>query len=256
VGARSNPSIERTLGAMKRAFPSVLFWLGIPAIAGVWLLALRLVWEQTVWTWERGAQMVGFSLMHSGLGVLLLLAVYASLLWPTVVLVVAAIRRNIGGKTVVAMLALYVLGWALLSMPYGFWQRVFIDKFTPVQSIELMTYAAAVGDLRTVRAFLDLGVPVNAQGRSGTALHAAAVQAELEVMQYLISRGAEVNAVNAYGDSPMANARQAEARSAEAQALLVKHGGQLIRGTEEQRDRVIKQQIHDDIERVEGVVRK
>ena len=43
-------------------------------------------------------------------------------------------------------------------------------------------------------------------------------------MQYLISRGAEINALNAYGDSPMANARQAEQRSGEAQALLAKHG--------------------------------
>ena len=90
---------------MKRAFPTVLVWLGIPAIAAVWLLASRLsVGDKTVWTWESGAQMVGFSLMHSGLGALLVLAVTASLLWPVLVLVVAAIRRNIGGKTMVAML--------------------------------------------------------------------------------------------------------------------------------------------------------
>ena len=241
---------------MKRAFPQVIVWLGIPSIAVVWLLASRLVWEQTVWTWERGAQMVGFSLMHSGLGALLVLAVYASLAWPILALIVAAIRRSIGSKKIVTMLAMYSLGWALLLAPYGFWQRIFIGKFTPTQAIELMTYAAATGDLRTVRAFLDTGVSVNAQGRDGTALHAAAVQAELEVMEYLISRGAEVNAVNAYGDSPMANARQAETRSVEAQALLSKHGGQLMQGTDEQRDRVITQQVREDMERIERDVPK
>ena len=41
-------------------------------------------------------------------------------------------------------------------------------------------------------------------------------------MQYLISRGAEVNAINAYGDSPMANARQAEERSGEAREALLR----------------------------------
>jgi Ankyrin repeats (3 copies) len=236
---------------MKRELPATLVRLGIPAIVGVWLLALRLVWEQTVWTWERGPQMVGFSLMHSGLGGLLVLAVYASLLWPLVALIFVVIRRNLGGKKLVTMLAVYAVGWVLLTTPYGFWQRLFISKFTPSQAAELMTYAAARGDLRTVRAFLEAGTPVNVQARSGTALHTAAVQAELEVMQYLLSRGAEVNAINAYGDSPMANAREARVRSAEAQALIAKHGGQLVQGTKEQRDRVIGQQVREDIERME-----
>jgi hypothetical protein len=28
------------------------------------MLAVRLLWEKTVWTWNRGPQMVGFSLVH------------------------------------------------------------------------------------------------------------------------------------------------------------------------------------------------
>ena len=162
---------------MKRAFPSFLSWLGIVATVGVWVLALRLVWEQTVWTWERGAQMVGFSLMHSGVGALLVLGVYASLLWVLVVLAVAAVRRTLGGPKVLALLVTYALGWALLLAPYGFWQRLFIGKFDSARATDLMIYAAAAGDLQTVRAFLDSGVPLKAQVRSGTALHAAAVQA-------------------------------------------------------------------------------
>src|SRR5262245_6235141 len=66
---------------MKRDFPRWVLWLGAPAIACAWLLATRLVWEQTVWTWKRGEQMVGFSLMHSGVGALLVLAVIASTVW-------------------------------------------------------------------------------------------------------------------------------------------------------------------------------
>ncbi len=236
---------------MKRTFPTILIWLGIPAIACVWLLAARLVWEQTVWTWERGAQMVGFSLMHSGLGALLFIAVVASLVWPVIVLIAAGIARSIGGRKVVALLAAYGLGWALLAAPYGFWQRLFVSKFSPAQAIELTTYAAADGDVRTVRAFLNSGVAINAQGRNGTALHAAAAQAQLETMVFLISQGADVNAINPFGDSPMANARQAESRSREAQDLLARHGGQLIEGPKEQRDKVIEQQVHEDMERMQ-----
>src|SRR5215831_18447304 len=165
---------------MNRTFPTLITWLGVPAVACVWVLASRLVWEQSVWTWDRGAQMVGFSLMHSGLGVLLVLAVLVSLVWPVVVVVAAAITRSTGGRKTLILLTVYGLGWALILTPYGFWQRLFIEKFPPPQAIELMTYAAAGGDLRTVRAFLHAGVPINAQGRHGTALHAASVQAELE----------------------------------------------------------------------------
>jgi hypothetical protein len=237
---------------MKRAFPRILVWLGSPALASIWLLATRLVWEQTVWTWERGAQMVGFSLVHSGLGGLLLLAAMSSLLWPVAVLIAAVVVKGFGGRRVPLMLGAYALGLVLLALPYGFWQRLFIWKFTPAQSVELFMYAAAGGDMQTVRAFLDHGVDVNAQTQSGSALHAAAVQAQLDVMDFLIAKGADVNALNAYGDSPMANAVQAAHRSTEAQALLTKHGGRMIRGAEDQRDRVIKEQVRRDIERMQA----
>src|SRR5262245_11485814 len=53
-------------------------WLGVP---GTLALAARLVWEQTLLTWDYGPQMVGFSLAH-GYGGLLL--VFPLLLFPWV----------------------------------------------------------------------------------------------------------------------------------------------------------------------------
>lgn len=235
---------------MKRTFPQSLLWFGLPATACVWILAVRLVWEQTVLTWERGAQMVGFSLMHSGVGVLFVLAVVGSLLWPVVVFVAVAVTRSVGGTRVFALLVAYGLGWALILAPYGFWQRLFISKFSATQSIELMSHAAAGGDLRTVRAFMLAGVSVNAQGPNGTALHAASVRANLETMEFLLANGADVNAINPYGDTPMENARQAQSHPAEAQGLLAKHGGVLVRGTNEHRQSVIARQVRDGVERV------
>lgn len=236
---------------MNRTFPTTLKFIGVPIVIAAWVLAARLVWEQTVWSWASGPQMVGFSLMHSGLGVLLIFALYGGLLWVGVVLIAAVLTRSLGGKLVIWLLLTYALAWSVIATPYGFWQRMFIDKYSATQAIDFFTYAAATGDLRTVKAFLGHGVDVNAQGREGTALHGAAVEGELEVIEFLIAHGANVNAINAYGDSPLANAMEANERATETQALLAQYGGKLVRGSKEKRDRVIEEQVNKDIEEMD-----
>src|SRR5882762_5018219 len=236
---------------MNRALLRTLNTIGYAIVAASVVLAVRLVWEQTALSWARGPQMVGFSLLHTGLGIPLILALYAGLLWAGAVLVAFIVTRSFGDKVIVGLLITYGLAWAAIAAPYGFWQRLFIEKFSPSQATDFFTYAAATGDLKTVEAFLGHGVDINTQGRYGTALHCAAVEGELDVMEFLIAHGANVNAVNAYGDSPLANATNAKKRTAESQALLAKHGGTLIRGSEEQRDRVIKEQVRKDMEKMD-----
>jgi hypothetical protein len=232
----------------RHRFPVVLKRIGVPVIVATWMLAGRLAWEQTVWSWEHGPQMVGFSLMHSGLGALLLLGVLAGLLWPVAVLMAALFTRSLGGRAMVAQLAAYALAWGVLTAPYGFWQRLFISEFSPEYSVEFLGYAAASGDLRTVKAFLAHGVNINAQRSNGTALHSAAAAGELEMVDYLIRQGADVNTVNPYGDSPLAVAEEAQAHRTEVQAILSSHGGIVIHGTAEQRERVIGEQVRRDID--------
>jgi hypothetical protein len=200
--------------------------------------------------------MVGFSLAHSSYGGLLMLGALASLVWPVAMGIAAALCRSFGGRKNAILLLVYVLGCALIATPYGFWQRIFIWNFNQTQAVDFLTYAAAEGDLRTTKAFLDSGINVNAQGRSGTALHAAAVQGQIEVIDYLLTKGADVNALNAFGDTPMANAAQADKRSAETMAFLTAHGGKLVRGSEEQRNRVIEEQVRQDIERMNAEIPK
>jgi hypothetical protein len=60
-----------------------LLALGAVPLIGTALLAGRLLWEQTVWTWERGPQMVGFSLAH-GSGAVLLMAPFLLAFWVAV----------------------------------------------------------------------------------------------------------------------------------------------------------------------------
>jgi hypothetical protein len=224
-------------------FPTVLKRIGIPIVVATWMLAARLAWEQTVWSWEKGPQMVGFSLVHSGLGVLLLLAVCVGLLWPIAVLLAAVVTRSLGGRVIAAQLIAYALAWCVITAPYGFWQRLFIWKFSPTQAVAFLVNAAATGDLRTAEALLARGVNINARARDGAALHGAAVEGNLQMIGYLIKQGADINAVNSYGDSPLAMAAEAKVNRTQVQAILESHGGLVVRGTAEQRQRIIEQQV-------------
>src|SRR5262245_9551984 len=140
---------------MVRAFPKVLNSIGLVVVVTSLWLAVRLVWEQTVWTWNRGPQMVGFSLMHGGLGILLLLALWGGLFWIAAVVIFAAISRSFASVPTGILVVLYGLAWVLVETPYGFWQRLFIEKLAHgAHAPEFLSYAAALGDLQTVEAFL------------------------------------------------------------------------------------------------------
>jgi uncharacterized protein len=82
-----------------------------------------------------------------------------------------------------------------------------------------------------------------------TPLHGAAVEGQIAVIEYLLSKGAGVNALNAYGDSPVQDA--ISMKHPEAVALLEAHGGKDIRGSQEQRDRAIKEEVARDIQKMD-----
>src|SRR5262249_22117758 len=149
---------ERPSGAMSRSLPKSLVAIGVPFVAAAWILAARLIWEQTVWSWNSGPQMVGFSLMHSSIGALLVLASAAGVLWAVATLIVMAIKRTTGGRWAIGLLLAYGLAWGALTIPYGFWQRMFIGKYSQEHAVQFLTMAAATGDMRTVQAFLDRGI--------------------------------------------------------------------------------------------------
>jgi hypothetical protein len=234
---------------MKTALPKAFVLTGVPIVAAALFLAARLIWEQTVWRWKGGLQMVGFSLMHSGLGAILVLAVYGGLIWVIAILIAMAVKRSVGGRWPIALLLMYAVALGSIAMPYGFWQRMFLDKYLPDRGGELFTYAAATGDLKTVTSMLARGVDINVQGRYGTALHGAAVENNREMMAFLVEHGANINALNAYGDSPLGYATEA---TPETREFLQKHGGQYIRGSEEKRNQMIEEEVRKDIERMDG----
>ena len=180
--------------------------------------------------------MVGFSLAHSGLAVLML-APFAGAAWAIGALSLTLFRKSWQQRFRLALIVVYCLLVLLMFVPYGFWQRLLVQKHAHGLHVgEYVSYAAAAGDLATVKAFLAQGVAVDvrSEDNGATPLHGAAVEGQIAVMEYLLSQGADVNALNSHGDSPLENA--VSSKHADAAELLRAHGGRQIRGSDAQRD--------------------
>jgi hypothetical protein len=208
----------------------------VVVIASAWL-ACRIAWEQTVLTWENGPQMVGFSLMHSGTGVLLLVAfLVAGPIWIVLVSLQAWRNRSLGTVATRMFVLLYGVSWAVLLIPEQLWERVFIDRMArSTHATELLYYAAVRGDIEAVKGYIEHGVSVNSStcSKALTPINGAARGGDIDLVEYLIAQGAEVNATNAYGDSPLCDAE--ERGLSEVVAVLSRHGGMRIVGSEAQR---------------------
>jgi Ankyrin repeats (many copies) len=225
--------------------------IGIVGFIGSAVLAARLIWEQTVWTWERGPQMVGFSLVH-GRGAILLVFPPLLILWTAAVAMITV--WNLARKTHIAAgrwagLTCVALVLVLMMLPAGFWQRVFVAKMaSSPRARDLVVYAAYRGDLGTVRAMVSHGVPVGATNHSDwrTALHGAAVAGSVPIIRYLVSAGADLNALDRSGDSPLELA--ASRGQVESAKWLASRGAKRIRGDEAQHQKAIHDEVADDID--------
>ena len=231
----------------------VWLWVwGVLVICGSAVLAARLVWEETVWTWRGGPQMLGFSLAHGGGALLFLFPVLLGswLAIVAVLIVRSLVKRRAIKRQVWAILALATSVIAVLTLPYGFWQRLFVSRLVSSSSRgEFLSYAAATGDLGTVKALISHGISVDAANREGkTGLHAAAATGRIMVLQYLATRGANLDALDRFGDSPLEIAIS-EGQTQAAQ-FLKDRGAKEIRGDDAQRQKAIHDIVREDIERM------
>jgi hypothetical protein len=249
----NNSSEEVQPRALAR-LPLWLSILGTIIFIGSATLAGRLIWEQTVWTWERGPQMVGFSLAH-GSASILLLAPILLFLWTAVVAVLTVrslIRKNRIAMQRWAGLGLVVSLFVLIGLPVGFWQRVFISRMAASpRAGDLLLYAAYRGDLSTVRGLVSHGAPVDATDHATwrTAMHGAAAKGDLPILRYMVSQKANINALDRSGDSPLELA--ASANRIEAIQFLTESGAKRIRGDEAQRKKALDGQVQESIEELD-----
>ncbi len=230
---------------------TALVAVGVPAVLLTAVFAGRMVWEETFLTIEHGPQMLGFSLAHGG-GAILFLTPFLLALWLLVALVTMAVclwRKRSLSKWYWSTLASAALTLGVLSIPPTFWQWAFIGTFARSPNAgDLMVYGAAEGDVKTVRGYLEHGVPLMATNYEGsTAAFAAAAGGSLPMIEMLASKGADLNATNFYGDSPLEAAT--ENGHTDVAAFLKSHGASQTRGTPEQREAASAAIVRRDIER-------
>ncbi|MGD1046632.1 MAG: ankyrin repeat domain-containing protein [Bacteroidota bacterium] len=189
--------------------PIGIAMLGLPIFLLTTVLAVRLVWEQTFLSWESGPQMIGSYLVHAGFFILYIFPPVL-LIWILVVLGMTIRdlikRQHVSFKRWLSII-IVSLPLIALSIPYELWQRLFIDKFSNEHATELFIHAAAHGDFKTLEAFRQRGIDVNSINYdSSTALHAAAVEGKTKIIQHLLDIGANPNAINRWGHTPLDNA--------------------------------------------------
>jgi hypothetical protein len=176
--------------------PRWLSNLGKFAAVGIALLALDLVYEQTLLTWKEGNQMVGFSLTHI-LGPLLLLPILAGAIFILGMLLLVFLRwlrHRPWPKVNWVPVFVVTLGPCIAFIPYGFWKRATIGVMGPgPNAAQFLVYAAHDGDRPTVDLLLNHGVPVDISNRGSTALNGACAGGQLEMAHFLLSKGADVS---------------------------------------------------------------
>jgi hypothetical protein len=225
----------RTMEEIKPILPkkeasSGFLLVGVVSLFFGVLFAARIAWEETFLTIARGPQMIGFTIAH--IFPIAFLAPIPLFFWfvvAVVVMIVSLIRGRRLPLRFWSTFTVAALVVGVLLLPAEFWQWAFIGSFAKsARAADIMTTDAAEGYTRTVRGYLDHGISVNARDYEGaTAAHAAAVGGKVEVLQLLVSRGADLNMVSDYGDSPLSAA--IEMKQASATAYLKAHGAKEIR---------------------------
>jgi hypothetical protein len=236
---------------MMKQSSRMLVGIGIVAILFAAIFTGRMVWEETFLTLQQGPQMLGFSLAHGG-GAILFLTPFVLSLWILSALLILAIclwRKRSLSKWYWSTLASAILVLGVLSIPPEFWQWLLIRSFaTSPHAADLMVYDAAEGDVRTVRAYLEHGVPLTARDYEGsTAVFTAAAGGSLPMIEMLASKGANLDTTNSYGDSPL----EAASKNGRVSVVdfLMAHGASRIRGTPEQRQAASEAIVRKEIER-------
>lgn len=186
--------------------PAFLAW-GLVSLPGTAYLSVRLVVEMTFWTYERGEQMVGFSLIHTSPAVLFLFLSAASsalfVLFSLGFLFGTPSYRGPVFRWHLSFFAVSALLVAALLVPYSMWQRVMLLVAGPgPQGPSLMLSAALHADQELVASFLDNGVNINSRNyMDETAAMQAAKTGNTRMLDFLISRGADLHATTVTGEN-------------------------------------------------------
>lgn len=170
---------------------------GYALVVLVAIFSGRIVYEETILTWKNGPQMIGFAMVHTMPLLLVagMISVCGGFLWMIVSVTLLFRRRFRLPLFDLLPILLLLLAGVTLSIPYETWEKLMIRSLgRSVHGGEFLVQAAAEDKQDFVALLLRQGCDVNYQSRNGsTPLSAASVEGHPKMVEFLISKGAEID---------------------------------------------------------------
>jgi hypothetical protein len=169
--------------------------IGVVLVSATAVFTGRVVFEETLFVWVRGAQWEGFSPAHSVLDYIGLLCLLFTLMWASVVAILAAAERSRLSATELTLFAVLVICCGLRAVPHEHWQLLTVRLHGASHVPRKWIFSAAAnGEVQLLNYLLAHGVDVNTRGQYGESpLGAAAAAGQMEAAGMLIARGAHLN---------------------------------------------------------------
>ena len=191
------------------------------------LFVARVVYESTFLTCWNGPQMVGFALIHTGPGIFLLGLLFLPLgaLFSGVMLAFGLFKKLRFDRNEWLLLGAYLLGFSLLSLPYSTWERMDMKVCSSGPLGDSFLQEAAIrGNFGEVKRLVEQGHNINhALGDGETPLTSAVRGGRMDVVRFLLAKGADVNKQNWLSDwTPLMQA--ANSGNTEMIKVLLDHG--------------------------------
>jgi hypothetical protein len=180
-------------------------------LIGQTIFISRIVYESTVLTCVDGPQMVGFAMIHGGHNFFLLGLPFLPFggLFSVGMLIYGAVKKFRFSTREWMLLAALLVSLSLLFVPYRAWEHFDMNVCSSgALGDAFLLDAARTGDLELVTRLVAEGHSVNRDsGSDDTPLSSAVEGRKLEVVAFLLSKGANVNARNSLsGETPLMKA--------------------------------------------------
>ena len=164
-----------------------------------WLAAIvipiRINYEATFLTWERGPQMIGFSFMHT-YGIICFLAALflaAMTLISAIEIVIRLFGKSVITKRHILILAISLFIIALNLIPYRYAQSIMIYKYGLPEDVKgFFEQKAFEGDLDNMELLLKKGFKTDSATFSKS-LYMASDGGHINVIEFSLQNGANIN---------------------------------------------------------------